>query len=612
MQLSLFFGNSSSVRTKELECVTLAYDTCWGDTGVAMAYDILARITGPRDLDALSLGELDRLAGEVRDAIVKRVDAVGGHLGSNLGVVEATIALHRVFDSPRDRIIFDTSHQCYTHKMLTGRAYGFFDESRMDEISGFTNPEESEHDWFRCGHTSTSISLACGFAKARDILGQTHNVVAFIGDGCLSGGEAFEGLDNSATFKTNLIIILNDNEMSIAEDQGGIYGNFAELRATGGRSARNFFSTFGFDYRYVENGNSIADLIEAFEQVKDIDHPIVVHIHTTKGKGVEWAERNKEEAHSVKAKGSSPSGETYTAITRARMLEKMAADPSIVVVNAGTPGGAGITADFRAAIGDRYVDVGICEQHAVTFSAGLACGGAKPVYFVASTFLQRAYDQIVQDLALNQSPATVLVFQAGFSSIDATHLGVFDLAYTGNVPGLTCLAPATAEQFIAMLDWSIDVADRPVVIRVPDKVVHGREAVFSDADVARFEVKHEGGDVALVALGPTLELAGLVSDELSARYGIVPTIISATTYSALDRQLLFALEDGHRLVVTLENGVLYGGFGEKVARVLGRTPLRVLCYGGTKEFVDRVSTKELNERYHLEPEALAADIAEIL
>lgn len=454
--------------------------------------------------------------------------------------------------------------------------------------------------------------LGLRFAKARDILGQKHNVVAFIGDGCLSGGEAFEGLDNAATFKTNLIIVLNDNEMSIAEDQGGIYRNFAELRASGGQALSNFFSTFGFDYRYVGNGNSISDLIEAFEQVKDIDHPIVVHIRTTKGKGVAWAERNKEEAHSVKPKGASPSGETYAALTRARMLEKMAADPAIVVVNAGTPGGVGITADFRAAIGDRYVDVGICEQHAVTFSAGLARGGAKPVYFVASTFLQRAYDQIVQDLALNQSPATVLVFQAGFSSIDATHLGVFDLAYTGNVPGLTCLAPTTAEQFLAMLDWAIDVSDKPVVIRVPDKVVHGGEAAFSDDAIARFEVERAGADVALVALGPTLALAGLVSDELSANYGILPTIISATTYSALDRQLLFSLEAEHRLVVTLENGILYGGFGEKIARVLGRTSLRVLCYGGTKEFVDRVSIKELNQRYHLEPQALAADIAAVL
>lgn len=577
-----------------------------------MEFALLEKITGPRDLDVLSYAQLDELAAECRAAILKRVDALGGHLASNLGVVEATIALHRVFDSPRDHIIFDTSHQCYTHKLVTGRAYGFIDDGRMNEVSGFTNPEESEHDWFRCGHTSTSISLACGFAKARDVLGQHHNVVAFIGDGCFSGGEAFEGLDNAATFDSNLIIVLNDNEMSIAEDQGSIYENFAELRATGGASQDNYFKSMGLDYRYVENGNSIPDLIEAFEQVKDIDHPIVVHIHTLKGKGDPWAEANKEAAHSVKRKTGSSEGETYTEITRRRMLEKMADDPSIVVVNAATPGGAGLTPEFRAAAGDRYVDVGICEQHAVTFSAALARGGAKPVFFVASTFLQRAYDQIVQDLALNQSPATVLVFQAGFSSIDATHLGVFDLAYTGNVPGLTCLAPSTAEEYLAMLDWSIDQAERPVVIRVPDKVAHGPEVTFSASDIARFETRRIGSKVALVALGPTVELAETVADELAGEYGIIPTLISATTFSALDRKLLFALEGSHDLVVSLENGVLYGGFGEKIARVLGPSPLRVLCFGGTKEFVDRVSTEELHQRYHLEPSSLAADIARIL
>ena len=391
-----------------------------------------------------------------------------------------------------------------------------------------------------------------------------------------------------------------------------MYPHFAKLRATNGANENNLFRAFGIDYTYVEEGNSIPALIEAFSKVKDIDHPIVVHIHTTKGKGVDWAETNKEDAHSVKAKSSKTAAETYTAITRERMLEKMAADPSIVVINAGTPGGSGLTPEFRAAAGNRYVDVGICEQHAVTFSAGIACGGAKPVYFVASTFLQRAYDQIVQDLALNQSPATVLVFQAGFSSIDATHLGVFDLAYTGNVPGLTCLAPATAEEYLAMLDWSIDESDRPVVIRVPDAVVHGPAATFSREDIARFEMRREGSQVALVALGPTVELAASVADELTDRYGINPTLISATTFSALDRKLLFSLEGRHSLVVTLENGILYGGFGEKIARVLGPSRLRVLCFGGTKEFVDRVSTEELHQRYHLEPAALAADNARIL
>ena len=577
-----------------------------------MNQSVLSQIGGPADLKGLSMAELERLAQEIRDAISCRVEHMGGHLGSNLGVVEATIALHYVFSSPVDKIIFDTSHQCYTHKILCGRAYGFTDPERMHEVSGFTSPLESEHDLFRCGHTSTSISLACGFAKARDLVGETHNVVAFVGDGCLSGGEALEGLDNAALVGSNLIIILNDNEMSIAEDRGGIYANFAALRAGDGVADQNLFSSFGLDYRYVEEGNSLPALIAAFEDVRDIDHPIVVHIHTLKGKGSAWAEANKEAAHNVKPMGAVAAPEDYRAITRAVLAKKMAADHRVICVNAGAPGGSGITPEFRDAAGDQYFDVGICEQHAVTFCAGLAKGGAKPVFLVASTFLQRAYDQIIQDLALNQSPATVLVFQAGYTGIDATHVGVFDLAYTGNVPDLTCLSPATVEQYEAMLDWAIDEAARPVVIRVPEVVCHGEPCVFGAADVAKFSVMRSGSRVALLGLGTEAELVNLVATELEQSFGICPTTISATTYSALDRGLLFSLAPEHELVVTFENGVLYGGFGEKVARVLGPTSLRVMCFGGTKEFVDRVSAQEIRERYRLTPSAVAEEIARVL
>ena len=577
-----------------------------------MDQSLLGRLTGPWDLKGLSMAELEQLASEIRDAIECRVEHMGGHLGSNLGVVEATIALHYVFSSPTDKIVFDTSHQCYAHKMICGRAYGFTDPERMNEVSGFTSPLESEHDLFRCGHTSTSISLACGLAKARDLVGETHNVVAFTGDGCLSGGEAFEGLDNVSLVGTNLIIVLNDNEMSIAEDRGGIYKNLGELRATDGAAAQNLFAAFGLDYTYVEEGNSLPALIEAFSAVKDIDHPIVVHIHTIKGKGSAWAEANKEAAHSVQPAGKTSPRDDYRAITRTKLMEKMAADKRVICVNAGAPGGSGITPEFRAAAGDQYFDVGICEQHAVTFCAGLAKGGAKPVFFVASTFLQRAYDQIIQDLALNQSPATVLVFQAGYTGIDATHVGVFDLAYTGNVPDLTCLAPATVEQYTAMIDWAVDEAARPVVIRVPELVRHGEPCVFTAADVTRFTTTREGSRVALVGLGLETELVDEVAKELEASFGIHATTISATTYSALDRKLLFALAPEHDLVVTFENGVLYGGFGEKVARVLGPTSLRVMCFGGTKEFVDRVSAQEIRERYRLTPSAVAGEIARVL
>ena len=573
---------------------------------------LLAHITSPADLRRLSMTELDQLAQEMREAILARCQAIGGHLSSNLGVVEATIALHYVFDAPRDKIVLDTSHQCYAHKMLTGRAWAFTDPSRYNEVSGFTNPLESEYDLFRCGHTSTSISLACGLAKARNLVGGTENVVALVGDGCLSGGEAFEGLDNVSLVGGNLIIVLNDNEMSIAEDRGGMYPHFAELRATKGTCANNLFRAFGLDYTYVEEGNSVSALVEAFQRVKDIDHPIVVHIHTTKGKGVSWAEADKESTHNfhvVDTLAATPAGD-YRKVTREFILEKIRRDRRVIAVNAATPGGTGLTPEFRAEVGDQFFDVGICEQHAVTFSAALAKGGVKPVFFVSSTFLQRAYDQIVQDLALNQSPATVLVFQSGYSSLDATHVGVFDLAYTGNVPGLTCLAPATVEQYLAMLDWSIERSQGPVVIRVPeDYVSTGQPVTFDESDVARFEITRRGSRVALVGLGTMAALAGAVADELLDQAGIEATVVSATTYSALDRKLLFSLEENHDLVVTIENGILYGGFGEKVARVLGPSHMRVLCFGGTKEFVDRLPANEIRQRFRLEPKAFAAEIA---
>ena len=575
-----------------------------------MAEGLLAHIASPEDVKRLSMDELDRLAQEMRVAILDRCQTVGGHLSSNLGVVEATIALHYVFDAPRDKIVLDTSHQCYAHKMLTGRAWAFTDPARYDEVSGFTNPLESEYDLFRCGHTSTSISLACGLAKARNLLGGTENVIALVGDGCLSGGEAFEGLDNVSLVGGNLIIVLNDNEMSIAEDRGGMYPHFAELRATAGACPNNLFRAFGLDYVYVEEGNSIPALIEAFTRVRDIDHPIVVHIHTTKGYGDEWSETHKESAHHVHGPAPARTTPDYRDVTREFILKKILSDRRVIAVNAATPGGTGLTPEFRAAAKDQFFDVGICEQHAVTFSAALAKGGVKPVFFVASTFLQRAYDQIVQDLALNQSPATVLVFQSGYSSLDATHVGVFDLAYTGNVPGLTCLAPATVEQYLAMLDWSIERANGPVVIRVPESYASsGQLARFDASDVARFEVMRRGSRVALVGLGTMANLAGHVADELETQTGVHATIISATTYSALDRSLLFSLEADHDLVVTFENGILYGGFGEKVARVLGPSRMRVLCFGGTKEFVDRLPANEIRQRFRLEPHAVACEIA---
>lgn len=577
---------------------------------------LLEGIEGPEDFKSFTVHELRSLATEIRETLISAVTKTGGHMGSNLAVVEATVALHYVFDSPRDKIVFDTSHQSYTHKMLTGRAYAYTDPARYGSVSGFTNPAESEHDLFRCGHTSTSISLACGLAKARELTGGHNRVVALIGDGALSGGEAFEGLDNAAELDSGLIIVFNDNEMSIKEDTGGMYAGLAELRASNGNSTRNIFRDFGLDYRYVEQGNDVAELVRVFNEVKDIDHPIVIHIHTTKSKGWAWGEQHREASHSIPAADTHPLPPEldYRAITRSFMAHKLKGDPSVVIVNAAAPGGCGLPVEFREAARKQYVDVGICEQHAVSFCAGIARGGAKPVFFVHSTFLQRAYDQLISDLALNDAPVVILVFEGGFSSLDSTHIGVFDIGFTGNIPGLTCLSPASREQYVAMLDWAIDQNDRPVVIRVPDHVLTDADMgietpkAFTTADVARYDVLKRGSKVALLGLGPAVDLLGEVAHELQFASNIDPTIISATAYSALDWRLLDDISRNHDLVATFENGILFGGFGEKVARYLGHTKVRTICFGGTKEFIDRMPAAVMRQRYHLEPAAVAADI----
>lgn len=581
---------------------------------------ILQRIESPADVRSLSLPELKDLAADVRDALVRTVLVTGGHLGPNLGFVEATIALHHVFSFPTDKIVFDVSHQCYTHKMLTGRKRAFLDPAHYGEYTGFTNPEESEYDLFRAGHTSQSASLALGLAKARDLQGDRHNVIAVIGDGSLSGGEAFEGLDNAATLGSNFIVVFNDNNMSIAPNSGGVYQNLSELRRTKGACERNFFRTLGLDYRYVENGNDLEALVRAFEEVRDFDHPVVVHIHTTKGKGYEWAERNPEAAHMIppafdpmaQTNARQSTSLTYQQITRDYLRKKMQQDKTVVVVNAGAPSGVGLTPDFRASCGSQFVDTGITEQHAAAFSAGLARGGAKPVFMVMASFAQRAFDQFVQELGLNRCSATVLIFGAGFYDIDATHAGTFDVVLTGNVPGITCLAPATKQEYLAMLDWSIDQCDRPVVIRVPERVLDGDCHAFNPNRPSGWHVAERGSRIAFLSLGSTVELAHRAADMLRQRDGISSSIVEALNYSSFDEPLLDGLACDHDMVVTLEAGILCGGFGEKVARYFGKTPLRVLCYGGKKEFLDRVPTEEFFKIYHFTPEDITADIEALL
>lgn len=575
----------------------------------------LDNINSPADVKKLSLKELEALAEEIRSAVLNRDSKIGGHVGPNLGIVETTIALHYVFNSPEDKIVYDVSHQSYPHKILTGRKNGFLTDEGMREISGYTNPAESEHDHFIVGHTSTSVSLACGLAKARDLKGEKHNVIAVIGDGSLSGGEALEGFDNAAVLNSNIIIIVNDNEMSIAENHGGLYGNLRLLRQTGGKAECNMFKALGFDYRYLEEGNDIAKLTSLMKEVKDTDKPTVLHIHTEKGKGYKPAEEHKETWHwSVPfdiASGNPTvdlSGENYNSITVNYLQEKIAKDKKVVLINAGTPGAIGMTPDMRQKFGRNFVDVGIAEEHGVAMASALAKGGCKPVFWVLSSFVQRTYDQLSQDLALNKNPAVILIGWNGISGGDATHLGTFDIPLISNIPNLVYLAPTTKEEYLSMLDWGIEQTAHPVVIRIPSTVAHAeKETEKTFERLNTYKVEQQGSNVALITAGSFFELGRRAAAKL-AEQGITATLVNPRYLTGLDENLLNSLKADHKIVATLEDGELDGGFGEKIARFYGDSNMKVLNFGAKKEFTDRVPVEELYKRYHLTPELIAADI----
>lgn len=580
----------------------------------------LDKVNKPEDIKTLSTNELDSLSAEIRDAILNRVSKVGGHIGPNLGMVEAIMALHYVFESPKDKFVFDVSHQSYAHKILTGRKHGFLDEAYFSQISGYTNPSESEHDCFMVGHTSTSVSLACGLAKSRDIKGEKHNVIAIIGDGSVGGGEALEGFNFASELNSNLIIVLNDNEMSIAQNYGGLYQNLSLLRATKGKAECNMFKAWGLDYHYVENGNSVEDLIETFKLVKNAKKATVVHIHTLKGKGYSFAENNKEPWHynmpfdiaSGSPKALPTSDETYNSLTVDYLINKAKSDPKVVVVNAGTPGAIGFTADKRQQIGKNFIDVGIAEEHAVAMVSAMAKDGCKPVFWVLSSFVQRTYDQLSHDLALNNNPAVILVSWNGIMPNDATHLGCFDIPLISNIPNIVHLAPTTKQEYLAMLDWAIEQNKHPVVIRVPAVVSYAEKAIVSDYDnLNTFIVEEDGKDVAIVAAGSFFNLGMQVAEQLK-KQGIAPTLINPRFLSGIDEALLSNLKEKHKLVITLEDGELDGGYGEKISRFYAASSMRVLNFGAKKEFTDRVPLKTLYERYHLTVEQIVQDINNVL
>ena len=590
---------------------------------------LLTQTTTPEDVKALNRAELPQLCGEIRHAILESSAAVGGHVAPNLGVVELTVALHRVFNSPTDKIVFDVSHQTYAHKALTGRAYTYIDPERYGEASGFANPDESEHDLFAMGHTSTSVSLGCGLAHARDLAGDTYNVITVIGDGSLSGGLAFEGFNNAAELDSNLIIIVNDNDQSIAENHGGLYRNLADLRASNGTCERNVFRAMGLDYRYLDAGNDVLALVDALQELRDIDRPIVLHVSTAKGKGFEPAQSDPERWHHVgpfdMATGrklcpghpSEPAPRTYADITGEALSAAIERDPQVVGITAATPYIMGFTPELRAAAGKQFVDVGIAEEHAVTSATALARSGAKPVFGVYGTFLQRAYDELWHDLCLNDAPATILVFGASiFGTTSETHLSFFDISMLGGLPNMRYLAPACMEEYLSMLSWSLDHREHPAAIRVPGIGLVSRPdlapAEDTDYSVARYNVVRQGRDVAVLALGDFFELGERVANRLAAEYGIEATLVNPRFATELDREFLDSLAVEHRVVVTLEDGILDGGWGERVACYLACTPLRARTFGIAKGFPDRYDPNELLAQNGMTVENLAAEAVRLL
>ena len=576
----------------------------------------IEKINGPEDVKKLNIEEMAALAEEMRHALLKRASIHGGHFGPNFGMVEAIIALHYVFESPKDKMVFDVSHQTYPHKMLTGRKDAYLYEEHYDDVTGYSCPQESEHDHFTVGHTSTSVSLACGLAKARDLRGESANVIAIIGDGSLSGGEALEGMDFAAELDSNMIIVVNGNDMSIAENHGGLYSNLKLLRETNGQAECNLFKAMGLDYVYVDHGNDLRELIGAFKQVKDSKKPVVVHINTLKGKGYKPAEEHKEEWHwhlpfdIETGKSHFPEVEDYSSVTCEYLIEKMKQDPTVVAITSGTPTILGFTQEKRKQAGRQFVDVGIAEETAVALASGIAKGGGKPVYGVYSSFIQRTYDQISQDLCIDGNPATIVVYTGSvFGMTDVTHLGLQDIPMLSNIPGLVYLAPTTKEEYLSMLDWSVEQKEMPVAIKLPggDMISDGREVTKDWSQLNTYEVTEKGSKIALIGLGTFYSLA-LQTAEMLEKKGIHATVINPYYITGLDEGLLEKLKADHDTVVTLEDGILNGGFGEKIARFYGSSDMKVYNYGLKKEFLDRYDVNEVLKENHLTAEQIVNDV----
>lgn len=580
---------------------------------------LINRVEEPQDIKGMTIDQLHQLASEMRTLILERTSTIGGHVGPDLGIVEFALAYHYVFNSPTDKVIWDISHNSYPHKMLTGRLAGFIDPDHYQDISGFTSPDESDHDFFKIGHTSTSIALAVGEAEARNLKGQAdRKIVAVIGDGSLSGGLAFEGLNNAAKVKGNLIIVVNDNEMSIDENQGGLYQGLKELRDTNGESTNNLFKFMGLDYRYLETGNDVAALIATLQDLQDVEHPIVLHIHTTKGLGYEPALENEMGFHWAKpfdeatgqAKDTTPT-ESYNDAVIDELINQVNHGVKIAAINAAIPGAFGLKR-FQAAHPANYFDVGIAEQVSISAAVGMAEAGIRPVVFQNSTFLPRAYDQLIHDMALNSLPVVMVVTNGTISNNSATHQGTFDISYISSLPNVNYLTPTSVEELVDMLRWALNQHDEPVVLRLPMQPLVHKAVTSGDYDEPQYEIANDGDDVAILAVGGFWELGQQVVEQLKSQLNINATLINPKSVTSLDYDTLHHLPEKHDVVVTLEDGNLSGGFGETIARYFGPSSIKVLSFGAPRVFNDNVPKNVLYNQFHLTPRQIVDSVQRVL
>jgi len=576
----------------------------------------LENINSPDDIKKLEVSQLQTLADETRSALINKLSKAGGHQGPNLGVVELTVAMHYVFDSPKDKIVFDVSHQCYPHKILTGRKGAYLDEAHFHDVTGYTNPKESEHDMFIVGHTSTSVSLALGLAKGRDLNRHSENIIALIGDGSLSGGEALEALNYAGEYDKNLIIIVNDNDQSIAENHGGLYKTLKKLRETNGVAEDNLFRAMGLDYRYLEDGHDTAKLVELFESVKKIDHPVVLHIHTIKGKGLPYAEKDRESWHAggpFHIEDGSPlypdhGGENVVFECLKELLDT---NEKAIVLNAATPMGLGFVQGVREEYVERgqFIDVGIAEENAVAMTSGIAKNGGTAVFGTFAPFFQRTYDQMSHDVCLNDSPATFLITSPGvFGSNSNTHLALCDIQMFAHIPNLIYLAPSSKEEFVQMFRYATTQKKHPVAIRAIGNLRTTGIADDTDYSILKSKIERRGSGVALIAVSGLLTMALEVADKVKEQTGRNITVINPRFVSGVDEKLLVTLKKDHRLVITIEDGELMGGYGQNVAVFYGDSDMFVHCHGLSKEFHTEFKAEELLDEHGISVEKITAEI----